>query len=82
MAAAHPARAVVSFFSLGRFSRRCRKKMNQGMNYADAVFLVYKENHPRSTDCTTNHAYVAAIYRVRENSSGRYQCFFNRFNPV
>ena len=24
---------------------------------------------------------VAAI-RARENNSGRYQCFFNRFNPV
>ena len=25
--------------------------------------------------------HVAAI-RARENNSGRYQCFFNRFNPV
>ena len=55
--------------------------MNQGMNYADAIFLVYKESHASSTDCTTYHAYVAAV-RAWENNSSRYQCFFNRFNPV
>ena len=31
-------------------------KINQRMNYADAIFLVYKERHASSTDCTTNHA--------------------------
>ena len=32
------------------------EKINQEMNYADAIFLVYKESHASSTDCTTNHA--------------------------
>ena len=29
--------------------------MNQGMNYTGAIFLVYKERHASSTDCTTYH---------------------------
>ena len=55
MAAAHRARAVVSFV-LSEVLEEVVIKMNQRMSCTNAIFLVYKERHVNSTDCTTNHA--------------------------
>ena len=53
MTGAHHARAVVSFVLADVLEDV--EKINQEMNYADAIFLVYKESHASSTDCTTSH---------------------------
>ena len=50
-ATAHRARAVVSFVLSDVLEEVVIK--NQRMSYTDAIFLVYKERHVSSTDCTT-----------------------------
>ena len=67
------------FFSLRRF-RKCRKKWIRGWT-TQIPFFLFTRRGTRAEQIAQLITHVAAI-RARENKSGRYQCFFHRFNPV
>ena len=49
------------------------------MNFADAIFLVQKERHTNSTDCTTNHA--SSIYWHPRKQQRSLPMLFQPFQP-
>ena len=65
------------FFFLGRFRRRCGKKWIKGWTTQMPSFLC-----TRRVKQAVQIAQLITHIRARKNNSGRYQCFFNRFNPV
>ena len=71
---------VLSLFFLGRFRRRCGKKWIKGWTTQMPSFL-FTRRDTRAVQIAQLITHIAAI-RARKNNSGRYQCFFNRFNPV
>ena len=75
-----PCSCCCLFFSLGHLRRRCRKKWIRGWTTQMPSFL-FTRRDTRAVQIAQLITHIAAI-RARKNNSGRYQCFFNRFNPV
>ena len=94
MAAAHHAPAVASFILSEVLEEDVLKNESEDELEGLAALLLENERNPavkirgyvevvyiKERHASSITQVIAAI-RARENNSGRYQCFFNRFNPV